>query len=361
MTHGRIGSKLGGAAAALALALVVAPAAARAQGPADDFERGKQLLAQGDAKGVAELLKRAAESRKTDADAWYFYGQSLNASGDGGEARKAFGQALRLRPDAAEAHAGLAAALLMLGKTSEAEREASRALALDGKIALAHYVVGAAQARSGNYRRAAQAAEAALGLRANFYAAALLLGDALLKLYAFESELANSLHPMPPDANEETRKPVFEKREAALAPFKARMLAAAERLEALAASLPGSGLPHEAREMAQTLRVYGGEPHGQSAQVLRQAQVTRKALITYKPAPGYTEEARRNNVRGVVRLRAVLGDDGRIRNILVIRGLPDGLSEQAIQAARQIKFTPAVKDGRPVSQFVILEYNFNDY
>ena len=57
----------------------------------------------------------------------------------------------------------------------------------------------------------------------------------------------------------------------------------------------------------------------------------------------------------------MLTDDGHVKNILVVKGLPDGLTEKAVQAARQIKFTPAVKDGRPVSQFVILEYNFNGY
>ena len=38
-----------------------------------------------------------------------------------------------------------------------------------------------------------------------------------------------------------------------------------------------------------------------------------------------------------------------------------GLPEQAIAAARQIKFTPAVKDGHPVSVQVVLEYYFSLY
>jgi TonB family protein len=93
----------------------------------------------------------------------------------------------------------------------------------------------------------------------------------------------------------------------------------------------------------------------------RQNEVTRKALITFKPEPGFTEEARKNNVTGVVRLRAVLHASGGIQSISVVKGLPDGLTEKAIAAARQIKFTPAEKDGRAVSQYVVLEYNFNIY
>jgi len=93
----------------------------------------------------------------------------------------------------------------------------------------------------------------------------------------------------------------------------------------------------------------------------RQNEVTRKALITFKPEPGFTEEARKNNVTGVVRLRAILHASGGVQNISVVKGLPDGLTEKAITAARQIRFTPAEKDGRSVSQYVVLEYNFNIY
>ena len=91
------------------------------------------------------------------------------------------------------------------------------------------------------------------------------------------------------------------------------------------------------------------------------SEVTRKAVITSKPEPGFTEEARKNNVTGVVRLRAILSAGGSVQGISVVKGLPDGLTERAISAAKQIRFTPAEKDGRNVSQYVTLEYNFNIY
>jgi TonB family protein len=93
----------------------------------------------------------------------------------------------------------------------------------------------------------------------------------------------------------------------------------------------------------------------------KQNEVTRKALITFKPEPGFTEDARKNNVTGVVRLRAILHAGGGVQSITVVKGLPDGLTEKAIAAARQIRFTPAEKDGHSVSQYVVLEYNFNIY
>ena len=89
--------------------------------------------------------------------------------------------------------------------------------------------------------------------------------------------------------------------------------------------------------------------------------MTQRAVITFKPEPGFTEEARRDNVTGTVRLRAILSASGEVTGISVVKGLPSGLTEKAIAAARQIKFRPAQKDGHTVSQYVVLEYNFNIY
>ncbi|MFL6255088.1 MAG: energy transducer TonB, partial [Pyrinomonadaceae bacterium] len=93
----------------------------------------------------------------------------------------------------------------------------------------------------------------------------------------------------------------------------------------------------------------------------KQSEVTRKAIITFKVEPGFTEWARRFNVTGVVRLRAILHNTGTVQSISVVKSLPHGLTEKSIAAARQIHFEPAQKDGHPVSQYVVLEYNFNIY
>jgi protein TonB len=89
--------------------------------------------------------------------------------------------------------------------------------------------------------------------------------------------------------------------------------------------------------------------------------VNSKARVISKPEPQYTEEARKNQVTGTVVLRAVFTSSGQVINISARSGLPYGLTERAIAAARQIKFVPATKDGRPVSMYIQLEYNFNLY
>ena len=48
-------------------------------------------------------------------------------------------------------------------------------------------------------------------------------------------------------------------------------------------------------------------------------------------------------------LQVVFNVNQQITDIRVIRGLPDGLTEKAIEAAKKIRFNPAVKNGAPVS------------
>ena len=91
------------------------------------------------------------------------------------------------------------------------------------------------------------------------------------------------------------------------------------------------------------------------------SEVTLKARVTKKPEPKYTKTARKHAVEGTVVIRCVFSSAGQVTNIHVISGLPDGLTERAVEAAKKIKFIPAMKDGKPVSMWMQLEYNFNLY
>lgn len=360
MTRGTIQPRLTSAAAVLALALSLAAtlAPARAQGSADDFERGKQLLAQGDAQGAAELLKRAAESRKTDADAWYEFGLALSRANRQKEARKAFERAVSLR-DSAPAHTGLAFTLFLLGKTRDAEREVGRALVLDPLHAQAHYVMGAVHFRNERMEEAVQEAEQSLRLDPNFTAAARLGAEALLSIFNGEYERASQRYPISPDESTESASAVLDKREEMVASAKGRLRVAAVRLRRIAESPAAANQKEGLTELAETLEFYGAAQHRRApALAFRQSEVSTKAIIIDKPEPGFTEEARRNLTSGRVTLRAVFAADGRVRYISVVKGLPDGLTERSVEAARRIRFKPATIGGRRVSQYVVLEYNF---
>jgi TonB family protein len=102
----------------------------------------------------------------------------------------------------------------------------------------------------------------------------------------------------------------------------------------------------------------GGDPENRT---FTGSEVDQRARLLSKPEPQYTEEARRNQVSGTVMLRAVFSSSGEVVQIRALNTLPFGLTERAIAAARQIKFTPAMKGGRAVSVHMQLEYNFNLY
>jgi TonB family protein len=96
--------------------------------------------------------------------------------------------------------------------------------------------------------------------------------------------------------------------------------------------------------------------------VFTSREVTQRARLTRRPEPVYPREARRKAVQGVVTLRIILRADGRVDDkIEVVRSLPEGLTEEAIRVAKLIEFEPAQKDGRKVSQYALVEYNFNLY
>src|SRR6185369_7996105 len=105
----------------------------------------------------------------------------------------------------------------------------------------------------------------------------------------------------------------------------------------------------------------GGGGGGDYDRIFNGREVTSKARVLSKPEPTYTEAARKNQITGTVILRAVFSSSGSVTNIHAVSGLPDGLTERAIAAAKQIRFSPATKDGRPVSMWMQLEYNFNLY
>jgi TonB family protein len=92
--------------------------------------------------------------------------------------------------------------------------------------------------------------------------------------------------------------------------------------------------------------------------VLSTKEVDTRAVITAKPKPSYTKEARRNYVQGFVTLKVLLSGKGKIARIRIVKGLPSGLTENAIRAACKMEFKPAMKDGQPVGTWVTAEYVF---
>jgi periplasmic protein TonB len=105
----------------------------------------------------------------------------------------------------------------------------------------------------------------------------------------------------------------------------------------------------------------GGDPSlgGGSRSNAPATSVDQRPVPLNLPRPNYTEEARKNKIQGVVRVKVLVGADGGVKQVRVTSGLPDGLNEEAIRSAYQIRFKPAMKGGQPVSYWVGVDIEFN--
>jgi TonB family protein len=77
------------------------------------------------------------------------------------------------------------------------------------------------------------------------------------------------------------------------------------------------------------------------------------------PNPVYPEAARRARIQGVVVLECTIGKSGDVNEVKVLRGLPLGLTEAAVDAVKKWRFKPSTLNGKPVEVLYILTVRFN--
>ena len=99
---------------------------------------------------------------------------------------------------------------------------------------------------------------------------------------------------------------------------------------------------------APTVRSHAAEPASQAI----------PAEILSKPTPLYTQEAKSLRIQGEVLLEVVLEASGSLKVMRVVRGLGHGLDDNAVKAAEQIHFKPAMRDGQPADSTVVLHIIF---
>lgn len=80
--------------------------------------------------------------------------------------------------------------------------------------------------------------------------------------------------------------------------------------------------------------------------------------IISKPTPVYTDEARKMRIEGEVLLEVVFEASGKLRVLRLVRGLGHGLDENAVRAAEQIRFKPALREGQPADSTATLHIIF---
>jgi TonB family protein len=296
-----------------------------------------KLVGEGESKKAVNLLKKAVKKNKADGEAWYYLGIAYLQVSEFKKASEAFQKAIEVRPDlAAPAHAGYAYALVLRNRLDSATGEANKALSIDPKNIEALYTLAIVDLRKGAKEEALKRADALIALKPNFAAAYLLKSQALV------SYTGGVLYPSADSRDSR----------------KLKYSAAAEALEKYLQLEKDPRAAQAWKEQLQTLKFFLGD-RSITSDIYIGRDVTTKARLLAKPEPIYTERARSEQVEGTIVLRCVFASDGTVKHILVIEALPAGLTEQAIAAAKQIKFIPATRDGKPVSMWMQLEYNFN--
>lgn len=94
--------------------------------------------------------------------------------------------------------------------------------------------------------------------------------------------------------------------------------------------------------------------------VYKQGEVDQKAKIIKKPIPSTDRMC--GDDAGFVRVMVVLHKSGKVSDVKSLKSSEcQRFNENSFETARKIKFTPAVKDGQPVSVSAMVEYTYRRY
>jgi len=80
-------------------------------------------------------------------------------------------------------------------------------------------------------------------------------------------------------------------------------------------------------------------------------------VLVTMPRPSYPDLAREAHIEGTVVVRVLVGEDGFVRQCLVVQSVL-GLDEVAVAAARAAVFRPAMQQQRPVAVWAIVPIEF---
>ena len=81
--------------------------------------------------------------------------------------------------------------------------------------------------------------------------------------------------------------------------------------------------------------------------------------IVYKVPPTYPPKAKADRLTGSVALEAIIGKDGSVENIKVIKSVREDLDQAAIDALKQWKFQPALLNGDPIEVKTTININYS--
>ena len=292
------------------------------------------------------ILQRLSKQKETKKDAmvWNYLGLSYLESGELKKARKALEKAVGLNPQSSAFRTNLGYALLLNRKIDSAQSESAKAIQLDPQNTGAYYVRGTARIWEGKYADALADAEKMISLDRNDSSAYTLKSNALVYIFG-EKVAAGS-----------TAKVEIE--------YLDQSVAALEYCLQYCKNNRSLALQKEKLEALSAFQKYFNRAKVENPSLIDAVGTgenkTRLNVLS-KPQAKYTDKARRSGISGTVKLYVLFAASGKITHIIQLNSLGYGLDEQALNAARQIKFEPAQENGQPVSVVKMVHYMFTIY
>ena len=305
---------------------------------------GVDLYLAGKNSEAINSLSQAVSQKeyKSNGEIWNYLGLAYIKGNDYKQARKALEKAVKLSSTNSIYHSNLAYVYMLLRQTSKAKSSAKKAIELDPKNVNAYYLRGTTSFWDRNLSDAEKDANQVIALDQKYPQ------GYVLKSYVIIAKL--------------------EKAAAKDFNIKDNIGFLKDAVEVLRTGVdackdnPNRGLIEDELESISTFYEYFSKDRPVSIDPNAEPEpgVTKLKILS-KPRPSYTDKARVSNVQGTIRMAVLFAANGRVQHTLVLNRLGSGLDEQAIIAARKIKFEPMMKDGQPVSVVRMVEYTFSIY
>ncbi|HEY7546480.1 MAG TPA: TonB family protein [Blastocatellia bacterium] len=272
------------------------------------------------------LLSPITTSAQQNPDRYIERARQWIAEGSYDDAARQLKRALEINPDSAEANLLLAKVFQHKGQTDVAIKYAEEALKHKPDYAEAHNLLARLFLDKGDSEAALREVDAAIAL-----------GISSADIHTLKARIYTL--------------------KATLLVKKKLYADAIESLEQ-ALNLAESEETTHIRRYIEDLKTYS-ESVEKSLEASSADPTVQRPLPLNRPRPAYTEEARGNKIQGSIHLVARIDEQGEVTNVLLLWGLGYGLDEEAERAVRQMKFSPAVRDGKPIPFWVSIEMEFN--
>jgi periplasmic protein TonB len=122
-------------------------------------------------------------------------------------------------------------------------------------------------------------------------------------------------------------------------------------------SVPGGLLSGVLNRVINIFRDIGVAQPKIAAQKVSISSGFAQGLLVHQVKPLYPLQARQARIEGTVFLQAIIGKDGTVQNVLVLRGHPM-LIQAAVDAVRQWRYKPYYLNGEPVEAETRINVNF---